>query len=299
MSWQSASEPKCRAERGAVSLVIEPRTRDLGGFSVRRVLPSSARRAVGPFVFFDEMGPAHFARGAGIDVRPHPHIGLATVTFLFEGEIVHRDSLGVVQPIRPGEVNLMTAGRGVVHSERTDAALRETGPRLHGIQSWMALPDGGEEVEPAFEHHGAESLPTAEVSGARVRVILGEAYGLRSPVRADMPTLYAEARMPEGAELELPHGDELAVYVVEGGVAVGDSAIAAHTMGVIGDAGGVLCAESPSLVMLLGGASPGERHLWWNFVASRPERIETAKRDWAEGAFPPVPGETEFIPLPE
>ena len=298
MSWQTASEPKCRAERGAVSLVIEPRTRDLGGFSVRRVLPSSARRAVGPFVFFDEMGPVRFARGAGIDVRPHPHIGLATVTFLFEGEIVHRDSLGVVQPIRPGEVNLMTAGRGVVHSERTDPRQRESGPRLHGIQSWMALPNGGEEVEPAFEHHGAEALPAAEVSGARVRLILGEAFGLRSPVRADLATLYAELRVPAGRELALPHAPELAVYVVEGAVAIGDCALAAHTMGVIGGPG-VLRAESDSLVMLLGGEPAGPRHLWWNFVASTPERIERAKRDWANGAFARVPGETEFIPLPE
>jgi hypothetical protein len=298
MSWQSAAEPVCRERRGSVVRVIEPRTRDLGGFSVRRVLPSSAQRAVGPFVFFDEMGPVRFAPGAGIDVRPHPHIGLATVTFLFEGEIVHRDSLGVVQPIRPGEVNLMTAGRGVVHSERTDPRLRASAPRLHGIQSWMALPDGGEEVEPAFEHHGVEALPTAEVSGARLRIIIGEAFGLRSPVRADLPTLYAEARVPAGGELELPRAAELAVYVVEGAVAIGDCALAPHTMGVIGERG-VLRAESASLVLLLGGESAGERHLWWNFVASTPARIERAKRDWADGGFPPVPGETEFIPLPD
>jgi redox-sensitive bicupin YhaK (pirin superfamily) len=298
MSWQAAAEPVCRERSGSVVRVIEPRTRDLGGFSVRRVLPSVEQRAVGPFVFFDEMGPVRFAPGAGIDVRPHPHIGLATVTFLFEGEIVHRDSLGVVQPIRPGELNLMTAGRGVVHSERTDPALRAGGSRLHGIQSWMALPDGGEEVEPAFEHHGSEALPESVVSGARVRVILGEAFGLRSPVRADLPTLYAEARVPAGGELALPRAPELAVYVVEGAVAIGDCALAAHTMGVIG-APGVLRAESASLVMLLGGQSAGPRHLWWNFVASAPERIERAKRDWANGAFARVPGETEFIPLPD
>ncbi len=298
MSWLNATEPKCRERRGAVSLVIEPRARDLGGFSVRRVLPAAERRAVGPFVFFDEMGPAQFAPGAGIDVRPHPHIGLATVTYLFEGEIVHRDSLGVVQPIRPGEVNLMTAGRGVVHSERTDAALRAGGARLHGIQSWMALPDGGEEVEPAFEHHAASALPAAEVGGAHVRLILGEAYGLRSPVRCDAPTLYLEARLRAGAALELPPARELAAYLVEGEAAIGDCALAPSTMAVV-DTPATLRAARASRVLLIGGDPVGARHLWWNFVSSSPERIERAKRDWRAGAFGAVPGETEFIPLPE
>jgi redox-sensitive bicupin YhaK (pirin superfamily) len=181
MSWQSAAEPKCSERAGAVSLVIEPRVRDLGGFSVRRVLPAADRSAVGPFVFFDEMGPARFAPGAGLDVRPHPHIGLSTVTFLFEGEILHRDSLGFVQPIRPGELNWMTAGRGVVHSERTDPALRAGGARLHGIQSWMALPDGGEETEPAFEHRSADALPETEIGGARIRIILARRSGCVRP----------------------------------------------------------------------------------------------------------------------
>jgi redox-sensitive bicupin YhaK (pirin superfamily) len=297
MSWQNASEPVCEARRGAVSLVIEPRERDLGGFSVRRVLPASERSAVGPFVFFDEMGPARFERGAGIDVRPHPHIGLSTVTFLFEGEILHRDSLGVVQAIRPGEVNLMTAGRGVVHSERTDAALRVSGPRLHGIQSWMALPDDREEIEPAFEHHLATALPAAEIGGAQVRLVLGEAFGLCSPVTSHTRTLYAEVRLAEGSELELPREAELAAYLVEGAAAIGSCALAPHTLAVIA-APGRLRSSSASRVMLIGGDPVGPRHVWWNFVSSSRERIEQAKRDWAGGRFPSVPGETEFIPLP-
>jgi len=265
---------------------------------VRRVLPADARRAVGPFVFFDEVGPTRFARGAGIDVRPHPHIGLSTVTFLFEGEIVHRDSLGVVQAIRPGDVNLMTAGRGVVHSERTDAAQRASGPRLHGIQSWMALPDGREEIEPAFEHHPAASLPAAEIAGAQVRLVLGEGFGLRSPVTTHTRTLYAEVRLPAGGELELPREAELAAYLVEGAAAIGDCPLAGHTMAVVAGPA-PLRASRASLVMLLGGDPLGPRHLWWNFVSSSRERIERAKRDWASGAFAAVPGETEFIPLPD
>ena len=298
MSWQNASEPVCGARHGAVTLVIGPRERDLGGFSVRRVLPAAERSAVGPFVFFDEMGPTRFAPGAGIDVRPHPHIGLSTVTFLFEGEIVHRDSLGIVQAIRPGEVNLMTAGRGVVHSERTDAAQRASGPRLHGIQSWMALPDGREEIEPAFEHHPAAALPAAEIAGARVRLILGEAFGLRSPVTAHTRTLYAEVRLPAGGELELPREVEIAAYLIEGAVAIGDCALAPHTLAVTGGPGR-LRASSASLVMLIGGDPVGPRHLWWNFVSSSRDRIERARRDWAGGAFAPVPGDAEFIPLPQ
>jgi redox-sensitive bicupin YhaK (pirin superfamily) len=298
VSWQNALEPRCREHAGAVSLVIEPRVRDLGGFSVRRVLPAAECRAVGPFVFFDEMGPARFAPGTGLDVRPHPHIGLSTVTFLFEGEILHRDSLGFVQPIRPGELNWMTAGRGVVHSERTDPALRASGPRLHGIQSWMALPEGGEEVDPAFEHHPAEALPTTEIGGARVRLILGEAYGLGSPVRTPSPTLYLEARVPPGGELALPHAPELAAYLVDGAAAIADCALTPNTLAVV-DGPATLRASRVSLVMVIGGESVGPRHLWWNFVSSSRERIERAKRDWSNRAFAPVPGETEFIPLPE
>jgi hypothetical protein len=297
VSWLETSEPVCAERRGAVPLVVEPRVRDLGGFSVRRVLPAAECRAVGPFVFFDEMGPTRFAPGAGIDVRPHPHIGLSTVTFLFEGEIVHRDSLGFAQAIRPGEVNLMTAGSGVVHSERTDAAQRASGPRLHGIQSWMALPDGREEIAPAFEHHPVPSLPAAEIGGVRVRLILGEAFGLRSPVTSYGRTLYAEVQLPAGGELELPREAQIAAYLVEGAAAIGDCALAAHTLAVVGGAAR-LRSSSASRVMLIGGDPVGPRHLWWNFVSSSKDRIERAKRDWANGGFASVPGETEFIPLP-
>jgi len=300
MSWQRAEEPVCEGRSGRVSLAIQPRERDLGGFSVRRVLPSSERRSVGPFVFFDEMGPAHFAPGHGIDVRPHPHIGLATVTYLFEGEIVHRDSLGVVQPIRPGAVNWMTAGRGVVHSERTDPALRASGPRLHGIQSWIALPDGAEEIEPGFDHHPDGSLPETEREGVRVRVILGEAFGLRSPVRAYSLTIYLELHMGVGSRIELPAAEELGVHVVAGEVAIGDGSLDPHTMGVLDGADGALLrAARASHVMVIGGDPVGERHVWWNFVSSSKDRIERAKRDWVDGRFAEVPGETEFIPLPE
>jgi redox-sensitive bicupin YhaK (pirin superfamily) len=300
MSWQKAAEATCRKARGPVALVIEPHERDLGGFGVRRVLPSPERRRVGPFVFFDEMGPTHFAPGGGIDVRPHPHIGLSTVTYLFEGEIVHRDSLGFVQPIRPGAVNLMTAGRGIVHSERTEAQLRAQGPRLHGIQTWMALPDGHEEIEPAFVHHPAETLPSVRVGDAEVRVILGEACGARSPVEALVSTLYLEARLPAGTELALPDVPELGVYVVAGAAAIDGCALARGTMGVLdGARAAVLRAAEACRVVVVGGTPVGERHVWWNFVSSSPERIERARRDWEAGAFAPVPGETEFIPLPE
>jgi redox-sensitive bicupin YhaK (pirin superfamily) len=300
MSWQAAAEPVCRARRGEVGLVVEPRVRDLGGFDVRRVLPASERRMVGPFVFFDEMGPTDFAPGRGIDVRPHPHIGLSTVTYLFEGEILHRDGLGSVQPIRPGAVNLMTAGRGIVHSERTDAAVRARGSRLHGIQSWMALPDGREEIEPAFAHHPAASLPEAEVEGVRVRVVLGEAWGMASPVPSPSPALYAELRLPAGAELALPDAPERAVYVVQGPVGIGACRLEPHTLGVLdGPCEAVLRAERPAHVVLIGGEPVSERHIWWNFVSSSEARIARAKRDWAAGAFAPVPGESEWIPLPE
>jgi redox-sensitive bicupin YhaK (pirin superfamily) len=299
MSWQEAAERECLERRGPVRLVIEPRERDLGGFSVRRVLPSAQRQRVGPFIFFDEMGPARFAAGHGIDVRPHPHIGLSTVTFLFEGEIVHRDSLGVVQPIRPGAVNLMTAGRGVVHSERTDPRLRASGSRLHGIQTWMALPDGREEIDPAFEHHPDGSLPEARVGGARVRVILGEAFGARSPVRLHLPTLYLEVRLEAGDALPLPAVPELAAYLVDGAARIGDAALAPHTLAVLDTpCPAPIVAAAACHLLLIGGAPVGPRHVWWNFVSSSRARIEQAGRDWAAERFAPVPGETERIPLP-
>ena len=300
MSYLQAREPKCIGAEGALELVIVPRERDLGDLTVRRVLPAAERRMVGPFIFFDHMGPAEFPPGTGIQVRPHPHIGIATITYLFDGEILHRDSLGVTQLIREGAVNLMTAGRGIVHSERAGEDL-EVRSQLHGIQSWMALPDDAEECEPAFVHVPAGDLPDFEHDGVRVRVIVGEAWGHRSPVQVPSTTLYLELRMPAGAVLTLPDDvRELAAYVVTGVVHVDHSDHAGGTMLVV--AGGrslTLEAREDSRVMVVGGDPVGRRHIWWNFVSSSRERIEQAKADWRENRFDPVPGDPEMIPLPE
>ncbi|MBT8064307.1 MAG: pirin family protein [Gammaproteobacteria bacterium] len=300
MSYLEATEPVCTGDEGAIELLIDSRSRDLGGFSVRRVLPASERRMVGPFIFFDHMGPAEFPPGKGIQVRPHPHIGLATVTYLFEGEILHRDSLGVVQPIRPGAVNLMTAGRGIVHSERAGEDLNVVS-RLHGIQSWMALPADQEERAPDFAHFSADQLPEIDRDGVTVRVIMGAFEGRVSPVPSYSPTLYLEARMAEGAVLELPsEHEELAAYVVSGEVAAGPRPLGAGLMAVARSGRALhLKAAKGSHVMVIGGAGLGSRHIWWNFVSSSRDRIQQAKSDWKQGRFDGVPGETEFIPLPE
>jgi redox-sensitive bicupin YhaK (pirin superfamily) len=288
-----------------VSLVIEPRTRDLGGFSVRRALPFASRRTVGPFIFFDHMGPADLAPGHGIDVRPHPHIALATVTYLFEGEIVHRDSLGSFQPIRPGDVNWMLAGQGIVHSERTGEAVRRSGGPLHGIQSWVALPRAQEEAQPAFHHHPAATIPRVERPGADIRVVAGHAYGARSPVGVLSPTLYVAATLESGAVLDVdPDHTERAVYVVEGEVAMGERRFDAGTMLVLRPGPAALRALAPTRLVVVGGAPlDGDRLIWWNFVSSSSEQMEQAKRDWGDrnlARFPKVPGdEHEFIPLPE
>jgi redox-sensitive bicupin YhaK (pirin superfamily) len=283
--------------------IIVPRTRDLGeGFEVRRVLPSAQHPTVGPFVFFDQMGPTVLRAGAGLDVRPHPHIGLATVTYLFDGEILHRDSLGTVQPIRPGAVNWMTAGRGIVHSERTPPELRASGTPLSGIQTWVGLPRHLEEVEPAFAHHGREELPMLDGEGKRVRLIVGELYGSRSPVAVSSDMFYADAALDEGARLELPTGhEERAVYIAEGRIMISGNSFEAGRMLVFRRGSPVtLSATGPARLLLLGGAPlDGPRHLWWNFVSSSTERIEQAKADWREGRFAMVPGETDFIPLPD
>lgn len=285
----------------AVEVVIAPGLTDLGGFSVRRVLPSRQRRMVGPWVFFDHMGPATFAPGTGIDVRPHPHINLATVTYLFDGELVHRDSLGYVQVIRPGDLNLMVAGRGIVHSERTGPDLRAAGHRLHGLQLWLALPAADEEKEPGFFHYEAGALPTVSVNGVPLRVMMGAAYGVSSPVLQLSPTLYLEADLKPGQALTLPDDvGERAVYVAAGALRTAGAELAAHSMAVLADRRGItLEAIAESRIALVGGESLGPRHIWWNFVSSRKERIEQAKADWREGRFPGVPGDAEFIPLPE
>ncbi|MBI1179435.1 MAG: pirin family protein [Alphaproteobacteria bacterium] len=285
----------------SIDIVIEPRGRDLGGFEVRRILPHARRRMVGPFVFLDHLGPATFAPGTGIDVRPHPHIGLATVTYLFEGEMLHRDSLGAVQNIMPGDVNWMTAGRGIVHSERTAPEARARGFRIHGIQSWVALPLEAEETEPSFHHHPKAALPEIDVEGVPMRLIAGTAYGAESPVRTFSPTFYLDAAMPAGAAFDLTdEHEERAVYVAEGSVSVEGADYPAGRMMVCAPGAAVtLASPDGARLMLLGGAGIGPRHIWWNLVSSRPTRIEQAKDDWKAGRFAPVPGETEYIPLPE
>jgi redox-sensitive bicupin YhaK (pirin superfamily) len=285
-----------------VEQVIEGRERDLGGFTVRRVLPSGRRRMVGPFIFFDHMGPADFAPGTGVDVRPHPHIHLATVTYLFEGELLHRDSLGCVQAIRPGAVNWMTAGRGIVHSERTAPEPRASGQRLHGIQAWVALPQDQEDSEPAFVHHPAEGLPRYAPEGVDLCLIAGRAYGLESPVATASPLFYADAVLRAEAVLPLPAGHtERAVYVVDGRMEFAGSEYGPGALLILAHgAEGGLRALQPTRLMLLGGAPlEGDRHIWWNFVSSDPARIEQAKDDWRAGRFANVPGEDEFIPLPD
>jgi hypothetical protein len=282
--------------------LLKPHTRDIGGLEVKRVLPGFPHRMVGPFIFFDHMGPAAFSAGNGLDVRPHPHIGLATVTYLFEGEIVHRDSLGSVQAIAPGDVNWMTAGRGIVHSERTAPEPRRTGARVHGIQTWVALPRASELAEPAFHHHPEATLPRVSAPGVELRVVAGTAFGERSPVEVFSPTLYAAARMQAGGAFELDaEHEERGVYVVEGDVAVAGASVPPRHLAVLGPAGRVeVRAATEARVMLLGGAkSDGDRFIWWNFVASSRERIEEAKQLWREQRFARIPGETEFTPLPD
>jgi len=285
----------------SIAHVVAARGRDLGGFEVRRVLPWGGGRMVGPFIFLDQLGPVEFAPGRGIDVRPHPHIGLATVTYLFEGELVHRDSLGVVQTIRPGDVNWMTAGRGIVHSERTGPEMRASGQRMHGLQTWVALPREYEEAEPAFDHTPAAKLPEQDGDGVKLRVIAGRAFGLVSPVRVFSETFYVDVAMSARAALDIPaEYSDRAAYVLQGSIEVEGREFGAGTL-LIFTAGSKaqLVTKKASRVALLGGAPLGERHIWWNFVSSSSARIEQARRQWADGAFPPVPGESELIPLPE
>lgn len=282
--------------------LITPGRRSLGDFDVRRALPQRTRQRVGPFIFFDHMGPADFPAGKGVDVRPHPHIGLATITYLFSGAIRHRDSLGYDQVIVPGEVNWMTAGRGVVHSERTPDAQRRAGSHLHGIQAWIALPTDQEEMTPSFVHYSAKQIPRLQQPGARLTLIAGSAYGEKSPVETASETLYIEGDLDAGATLTLPQDAvELALYPVTGELEVEGETVQSGTMAVLSaDRSATFRALTDSKVMILGGAPlPGERIVWWNFVSSRRERIELAKTDWSEGRFDKVPGETDFIPLPE
>lgn len=281
--------------------IIDPRSHDLGGFTVRRVLPDIKARHLGPFVFFDHMGPARFAPGNGVDVRPHPHIGLATVTYLFEGAIQHRDTLGYVQTIRPGDVNWMTAGRGIAHSERTPAEERAAGHALHGIQVWVALPKHAEETEPSFFHHAADALPRLDRDGVALRLVVGCAFGARSPVLTFSEMFYLAAEFSAGATLRLPpEHAERGVYVTDAPIQVDGTEVSPGQLAVLSPGGEVkIHAPSAARVILFGGEPlDGERHLWWNFVSSSRERIEKAKADWTAFRFGQIPGETEFIPLP-
>ena len=294
------------APLSALDVVVVPRTHDLGDrFEVRRALPSVQRRMVGPFVFLDQMGPVMFGPGKGMDVRPHPHIGLATVTYLHAGEILHRDSIGSVQAIRPGEVNWMTAGRGIVHSERTAPEVRARGSTLSGLQSWVALPLADEEAEPSFVHVGADALPVEEGEGVVARIVAGEFFGRRAPVPTCSPLFYVDVLLQPGARLDVPATyAEQAIHVVEGRLDLGpDGVFEAGRLLVLRSGAGVTIAgagDTPTRAMLLGGEPmDGPRFLSWNFVASSAQRIEQAKDDWRAGRFPKVPGETEFIPLPD
>jgi redox-sensitive bicupin YhaK (pirin superfamily) len=296
-------EPGNAAQADAIAHVIVPRSVDLGDFVVRRALPSVQARMVGPFVFFDHMGPAVFRSGAGVDVRPHPHIGLATLTYLFDGEIMHRDSLGTAIAIRPGEVNLMTAGRGIVHSERTAAERRASGASLHGLQCWLALPAAQEETDPVFAHYGVAEFPVVRDDDKAVRVVAGSLYGERSPVATASETLFADATLRAGAVLPIDaHYEERSVYVVDGAITIGGDRFTVGQLLVLrpGDHVTAKAATDAHIIIVGGAAMDGPRHLWWNFVSSRKDRIEQAKAEWAAGHFGKVPGdEIEFIPLPD
>jgi redox-sensitive bicupin YhaK (pirin superfamily) len=306
MSFSPGKDPAAgdRYQCEAIKQVVVPRTADLGdGFTVRRALPSAQSRMVGPFVFFDHFGPAVFRSGNGLDVRPHPHIGLATVTYLFDGEIMHRDSLGTAAPIRPGEVNWMTAGRGIVHSERTGPERRVKGDSLHGLQMWVALPAAKEEMEAAFAHYSVEDFPMLRDNGKSVRVVVGSLYGERSPVKTTSETMFADVHLAAGSTLPLDPGyEERAIYVLDGKVDISGDTFGADRLLVFkpGDKISIRALTDVHLTIFGGATMDGPRHIWWNFVSSRKDRIEQAKAEWAAGHFGKVPGdEIEFIPLPE
>lgn len=281
--------------------LITPHEKDLGEFSVRRALPYIKQRTVGPWIFFDHMGPAEFSPGQGVNVRPHPHINLATVTYLFEGEILHRDSLGSYATIQPGDINLMVAGKGITHSEREREEVRNAPHKLHGLQLWHALPEADEEVEPAFYHYPSADIPAVDVNGVPVRVLMGSAYGVTSPVKTFAETVYAEAAMTLGQRLAVPQAEQLAVYVAQGGITVGGTGVPQFSMAVLESTEAIdVVATEDSQIAFIGGEAMSPRFIEWNFVSSRAERIEQAKKDWRERRFPLVPGdEEEFIPLPD
>ena len=303
MSFIQASEPVSSiSSNSSIAAIIDARPRDVGGLKVGRLLPSRVRRLVGPFIFLDHMGPVTLAPGRGVDVPPHPHIGLATVTYLLEGELIHRDSLGSHQPIQPGEINWMTAGRGVVHSERTSSRLRAAGSSLHALQMWVALPKAHEEMEPAFHHYAGPALPELRNEGGQIRVLIGKAYGIESQVQTLAETFLIDVIMKRDCDLPIADQyEERALYVIDGAVRCGSDRAEAGRMFVFAPGTqAVIHAESASRLVLLGGAAiDGPRHIWWNFVSSSPERIEQAKRDWKERRFAKIQGDDiDFAPLP-
>ncbi len=284
----------------AIKYLIRPKTKDLGGFHVRRFLPHSEQQMVGPWIFFDHMGPAKFDAGEGINVRPHPHINLATVTYLFEGEILHRDSLGSYQAIVPGDLNLMVAGKGITHSERERDEINSMPHKLNGLQLWHALPEKDEETTPAFHHYKADDIPHFSEAGVDVDLMMGSAYGFTSPVKIFADTLYLKAKMKKGDSLSTPNSEQLAIYVVSGEVKIEDKVVSAYEMAILEDKQvATLYASQDSLIAIVGGEKMPKRYIEWNFVSSRKERIEQAKQDWQGLRFPKVPGdEEEYIPLP-
>lgn len=305
MSIVATEDPRCEeaAPGDAVELVMKTKPRDIGGFTVGRLLPTVQRRSVGPFLFLDLMGPVVNAPGVGMDVKPHPHIGLSTVTYLFAGENIHRDSLGSVQRIVPGDLNLMTAGCGVVHSERIDPEHRAAGGPFHGVQIWLGLPEQDEEGEPWFHHHPADTLPAiAPADGVRGRVLLGEAFSARSPALHPSQPLLLDVQLESGACFDLPHeGIEAAVFVIEGSIRFGDLEVAREQLAVLRpERTARVTASSPARLLLLGGPPLGPRYMDWNFVSSSRARIEQAKQGWRDQTFPKIPGDDqEFVPLPE
>jgi redox-sensitive bicupin YhaK (pirin superfamily) len=309
MSWNPALDPQCPTgdQVDLIDTLIVPRARDLGGFEVRRALPAPKRQMVGPFIFFDQMGPAEMLTGEGIDVRPHPHVGLATVTYLFEGAIHHRDSLGTSASIEAGAVNWMVAGRGITHSERTAPEVRARPSSLYGIQTWVALPDAQEDADPGFEHAAKEALPFLEGEGKEVRLILGTGWGERAPVSTFSERFYADAALAAGAAIPLDaEHEDRGVYVLEGAVEIAGTRYEAGQMMVFrpGDAITIRAAEASRLILLGGETLNGPRYIWWNFVASSKERIEAAKEAWREGDWQhgrfqlPPDDNSEFIPAP-
>ncbi|WP_105255226.1 pirin family protein [Pseudoalteromonas sp. T1lg75] len=300
VSNAEAQQSKPIAARSPIRALLTPRYKDMGGFSVLRSLPTTEVTTIGPWIYFDHLGPATFAPGAGVNVRPHPHIGIATVTYMFDGELLHRDSLGSVQPIRPGDINLMVAGKGVVHSERQSEQERADTHSVEGLQLWLVLPQECEHMDPAFYHYPASSLPITRVQGVPVRVMMGSAYGQGSPVKTFSDTLYLEAELAPGQTLQLPSCEELGLYVVRGHIHCGGTSVPAQSMAVFDCAQALsVSAHEYSRVVLIGGAHLGPRIIDWNFVSSSQAHIEQAREKWRSGLFPKVPGdEEEFIPLP-